>query len=264
MNLTGCPGPFRVISFGGGVQSSAMLLMGLDGMFGDIPGAAVFSDTKGEPSDVYDWIEFMRQEVAPFPIHVCSFGSLIEGVEAKRMKASIPWHSTKLSGGHLLMPRFCTTSYKIEPFQKMARKLAPKRAPIETWIGISTDEAHRMKPSRNNRFTHRWPLIELGMSRDDCIAYVQAKTGFTPPRSACWFCPFKADNEWQKMKQDNPDLFSQACAFDEAHRESHPKWGRDRYLHKSLLPLSQVDFSGEGKAKVVDQFGNECEGMCGN
>ena len=32
------------------------------------------------------------------------------------------------------------------------------------------------------------------------------------------------------------------------------------YLHNSLKPLDQIDFTSQ---KQVDLFNNECEGMCG-
>jgi hypothetical protein len=36
------------------------------------------------------------------------------------------------------------------------------------------------------------------------------------------------------------------------------------FLHRSLLPLDQVNFSGlENQFDMLDGFGNECEGMCG-
>ena len=44
-----------------------------------------------------------------------------------------------------------------------------QRVPVETtvelWLGISTDEAIRMKDSRDMRIVNRYPLIEAGMSR---------------------------------------------------------------------------------------------------
>ena len=40
---------------------------------------------------------------------------------------------------------------------------------VELWLGISTDEAIRMKPSRDRWIQNRYPLIEAGMSRRDCM-----------------------------------------------------------------------------------------------
>ena len=51
---------------------------------------------------------------------------------------------------------------------------------IETWIGISTDEIMRMKPSRDWWQKNRWPLIEKKMSRQDCLDWYKGKDYRTP------------------------------------------------------------------------------------
>ncbi len=256
--------PFRVISFGGGTQSSALLLMALEGRFGDRPDAAIFVDTHGEPGHVYDWIEFMRQSVAPFPIHVCSGGDLGKDALAGKRRASLPYHSTGQDGRPTLLKRFCSSSYKVKPFLKMARSLAPKGAQIETWLGISMDEAHRMKTNPEKRFTNRYPLVDSRLSRQDCIEDVERRLGHKPPRSACFFCPFRSDREWIQMKEADPAAFERALRFDEEIRKSDPRWGRDIFLHRSLRPLGEAPLMHESQgAMFVDQFGNECEGVCG-
>lgn len=35
------------------------------------------------------------------------------------------------------------------------------------------------------------------------------------------------------------------------------------FLHPSLIPLSEVDFSTEEERCQLNMFNNECEGMCG-
>ncbi len=73
--------------------------------------------------------------------------------------------------------RQCTTNYKISPIHNKIRELlglrkgqrVPSGTMVELWLGISTDEAVRMKDSRDRWVTNRYPLIETGMSRQDCI-----------------------------------------------------------------------------------------------
>jgi hypothetical protein len=36
-----------------------------------------------------------------------------------------------------------------------------------------------------------------------------------PPKSSCFFCPFKKRNEWIEMKREKPDLWAKAVALDE-------------------------------------------------
>ena len=87
------------------------------------------------------------------------------------------------------MMRQCTTEFKINPIRKALRKYKP----VIQWIGISLDEAHRMKPSRDDWIENRWPLIDLRMKRHDCLRWMQEKGYPQPPRSACVFCPYMSD-----------------------------------------------------------------------
>ena len=48
------------------------------------------------------------------------------------------------------------------------RQRIPSGATIELWLGISTDEAIRMRTSRDRWIRNRYPLIEARMSRQDC------------------------------------------------------------------------------------------------
>ena len=68
--------------------------------------------------------------------------------------------------------RQCTHEFKIAPITKKLRALlgyAPRRripvGSVEVWLGISLDEAIRMKPSRTAWQVNRWPLVEARLSR---------------------------------------------------------------------------------------------------
>lgn len=53
------------------------------------------------------------------------------------------------------------------------RKRSPGHPVVEQWIGISRDEIMRVKPSRETWQVNRWPLIEMRMSRQDCLAWLR-------------------------------------------------------------------------------------------
>ncbi len=130
------------------------------------------------------------------------------------------------------------------------------------WIGITLDEIQRMKTSRHKYIKNRWPLIELDMTRHDCLRWMKAHKFPTPPRSACRYCPFHSDAEWKRLKESEPAEFEKALQFEKALNISRTS---QLFLHRSCKPLSEVDFStdterGQG---LLAGFGNECEGMCG-
>lgn len=54
----------HVLSYGGGTQSTALLLMALKGEInGVIPDYIIFSDTGWEPKHVYNWIEKINKHI---------------------------------------------------------------------------------------------------------------------------------------------------------------------------------------------------------
>lgn len=107
----------------------------------------------------------------------------------------------------------------------------------------------------------RWPLIEKRLARHDCLLWLSRRGYPTPPKSACSFCPFHSDAEWRAIKQD-PAAWTRAVEIDHAIRHGlvSKHLNGALYLHASLKPLEEVDFSSGPQA---DMFQNECEGMCG-
>lgn len=154
--------------------------------------------------------------------------------------------------------------YWLKPEGLQPRQRWPKERVVEKWIGISLDEAIRMKPSWTSAIENRWPLIELRMNRRDCLAWLDSHGYPLPPKSACTFCPFRRDAEWRRMRDEAPEEFADAVAIDHAIRA--PGHGRRRgeaFIHQSLKPLDQVDLSTAAERGQPDLFLNECEGMCG-
>ena len=268
----------HVISLGAGVQSSTLALMAAVGEVLPMPLAAIFSDTQAEPGGVYKWLDWLEKQL-PYPVYRVSQGNLEKAdLRIRTSKKSgkiyrsnmIPAFTLTEDGKRGILPRRCTRDYKIHPVQRKAKEVGnvPRHGRtgvyVIQWIGISTDEAIRMKPSREAWTVMRWPLIEKGMSRAACLAWMAQKGYPTPPRSACVFCPYHGDPEWVRLQRDEPEEFKKAVKFERkmqaAHQKSEMADGVP-FLHDSRVPLDQVVFDPTPKKK--DGFGNECEGMCG-
>lgn len=264
-----------IISLGAGVQSSTMALMAARGLITPMPDAAIFADTQSEPAAVYRHLDWLEQKL-PFPVWRVTVGSLREQIVLAmkgqaRMDARPPFFTA--SGG--MLRRQCTQDFKILPITKQVRtaiglikgQRGPKNIVVQQWIGISRDEASRMKPSRLRYIEHRWPLIEMKMSRRDCLAWCEDHGFRRPPKSACTFCPYHDDAVWIDMKANDPESFAEAVAIDEAIRPGMPGPKRPKgdawFVHRSMKPLALVDFRTDAEAGQPDLFNNECEGMCG-
>lgn len=277
--------PFNFLSLGAGVQSSTIALMAKHGEITPMPDAAIFADTQAEPASVYKWLDWLEPQL-PFPVIRVTRGdmtseSLIikdrKDGTGRWSKSLIPAFIQNKDGTKGIMGRQCTYSYKVEQLERAARlhgkvKRGQKNVTVTQWIGISWDEIQRIKPSRVAWSQHRWPLVELRMGRRDCLKWMESHGYPKPPRSACVYCPFHSDNEWRRLRDQEPEEFQRAIRFEKDLQEVKAKTERMRgvpFLHPSCVPLDQVDLStdierGQLSLWLDEQsFGNECEGMCG-
>ena len=169
-----------------------------------------------------------------------------------------------------MLRRQCTFDYKISVIRKKLRELCnvgyrkrfPKDKYIEQWIGISTDEIQRMKPARDPYILNRHPLIEMNMSRQDCINWMKKNNFPLPEKSACIMCPYHNDAYWHFMKTERPSEFAEAVEFDKIIRTGAKNIKDNLYLHKSCKNLDEVEFNKKEDDKQLDMFNNECEGLC--
>jgi len=265
----------RVISLGAGVQSTTMALMAAHGEIGPMPDCAIFADTGAEPAGVYRHLDWLERQL-PFPVYRVMWADgltkNIERATAGGRFAVAPFFAMTPDGTGPLR-RQCTREFKIQPIVRKVRELVGlqpgkpgprKKILVEQWTGISLDEAVRMKPSRVNWIEHRWPLIELDMTRDACLKWNVERQMPTPPRSACVYCPYRRDREWRILRETDPEGFAEAVRVDALIRNNVRGVRDPIFVHRSLKPLDQVDFSTEAeRAGQVDMFNNECEGMCG-
>lgn len=270
--------PFRVLSLGAGVQSSTLALMIAAGEIEPIE-CAVFADTQAEPASVYEWLDWLETQL-PFPIHRVSGGNLETDSVKMRFRSrdgeaytrtAIPFYMRNPDGSVGKTPwRQCTADYKIRPILKAVRKLAKvkrgqKTIAVTQLIGISLDEVSRMKPSREPWCEHEWPLVDRRMTRQHCLEWMAAKGYPKPPRSACVFCPFHNSDEWRRLKNEDPKEFARAVKFEKDVQATKAQTANMRstpYLHRSAVPLDEVDFSVKEDPQL-NFFENECEGMCG-
>jgi hypothetical protein len=260
-----------VLSLGAGVQSSTMALMTRTGELPK-PDVGIFADTGYESKSCYAYLEFLKK-VLPFPIYVVKFGNIKDDMLKARGTTDFvvaPFYTQEtITGKKGMILRQCTNQYKIQPIKKKIRELCnvgfnkrfPKDKYVEQWIGISKDEIGRMKPARDPYILNRHPLIEMNMSRQDCVNWLNKNKFPLPEKSACICCPFHDDKYWDFMKKERPSEFADAVAFDKEIRTISRNKNIKNYTHKSCKPLDEVEFSKEDNQ--LDMFENACEGLCG-
>lgn len=267
----------QLISLGAGVQSSTMALMAACGELTPMPQAAIFADTQAEPISVYRWLDWLERQL-PFPVFRATYGNLArDSAELRLSKKSGKVYSRNLvpvfmknpNGTKGILPRKCTRDYKIAVIGREAKKfLGVKRMKkdeppkVVQWIGISFDELERVKASPWSWAINRHPLVDAGVTRQDCLDWMQDHGFPKPPRSACVFCPYHSDVEWLRLKNEEPAEFQKAVEWERTLTNSVAQDEVTEgipFLHDSLVPLELVVFN-PNRGKAVHR---ECEGMCG-
>lgn len=268
-----CSVPLRVLSLGAGVQSSTLALMMAKG---EIPPAdhAIFADTHAEPQIVYDYLEYLTP-LLPFPVHIVSQGDLgadfLKALRDPKGRCGQPpfmvWNHAKGVGARIW--RECTKEYKLDPIRRKVRELRNGKQHVEQLIGISLDEAHRMKPSGVGYITNQYPLIDQRMNRNDCLQWIKRNGFRLPPKSACWFCPYMSNRRLRWMRDECPDDWKKLVDYDDEMRAAQRAVGNGAkitgtlYVHRDCKPIPEVDLTNDTDLGQLDMFGEECEGMCG-
>ena len=231
--------PLVVLSLGAGTQSTVMALMAEQGYNGmPKPDFAIFADTGWEPPSVYEHLEWLKGQLS-YEVVTVSAGNIKEDLLSGRNPRGhrfldIPAYLTEPDGKASVSKRQCTSDYKLDPIKAELRQRlglqrglrAPKSKQIELWLGISTDESARQKPSRDEWITNRWPLIEEGYSRAQLYQWFKERYPERElPRSACIGCPYHSNSEWKHFKENDPKSFAEAVFVDRALREMPHLYG---------------------------------------
>lgn len=116
----------------------------------------------------------------------------------------------------------------------------PAGSTVEQWVGFSTDEIGRVSESRIGYIVNRFPLLELDMSRNDCLAWLAERGWDSVAKSACIGCPFHGNRAWRDLRDHRPDEWQDAVAFDRSLREGTNALDHPVYLHRSGMPLDQA------------------------
>lgn len=236
-----------VWSYGGGVQSTAIACLVASGKLPK-PDLIVMADTGREPRATWDYLHKhadpllarhgLKVEIAPHELATVDLFST-------QGKPLMPMFSTvngKIGG----TTNFCSGEWKKRVVRRWLRQRGVKQATM--WLGISRDEASRMKDSDVKWLTHSYPLIDLRLKRADCVRIIE-KAGLPPaPRSSCWMCPYRGSQEWANLPDDE---FAAAQAVEREIQAVDSKL----WLLNSGLPLTRENAARGRTAIGCDQGG---------
>lgn len=204
----------RIFSFGAGVQTTALVILIKQGKVPKVD-AAVFADTGCEKPETY-W--YMDAYMQPLFKEIGLPLDIVVSDSADKTLYDYCWRIKEIPSpiGH----RWCTDRYKIRPIQK---KYGSTKVTSYA-IGFSLDEANRVDKKRPNKV---YPLIEMGLTADDCRHLIKSEGYPLPLKSSCYFCPFQHPVEWNWLKLRRPELFDKALALEARFHEHRPHLRND-------------------------------------
>lgn len=250
------PVSVRSVSYGGGVQSTALLVLAARG---EIDYRLFCFANVGDDSEHPATLTYVREVATPFAeahgIELVELHRVPQRGIAKGQPETLYGRLTRTGSRSLPIPvrmangapgtRSCTADFKIRVVtRELKRRGANAEHPATVALGISTDEIERARPGIDPRepTQHRvYPLLELGLSRNDCRRIIETAGLAVPGKSACWFCPFHDDETWRKQKRQEPDLFERSCELEDLLNKRRAQLGKDPvWLTRHGRPLAEV------------------------
>ena len=228
----------RYLSFGGGVNSTALMLLLLDW---GIEFEAVYADHGADWPETRDYVAMLKERGYPITV-----------LETRR--AGLPLYDYYLK--YQLLPirwmRHCTSAYKVKPLKAYFQK------PCVTYLGIDAGEPHRGTPSRVEDEEREYPLVDEGIDRKGCEDIIKGHGLPIPRKSGCFVCPFQRVGQWKELLTRHPDLYCKARALEEAANRRITAGGKPPiYLSNTGRPLSAVAMEDQ-----LDLFGERTPGFC--
>lgn len=270
-----------MISYGGGVQSTALLVLAVQGKLGPVD-AALFANV-GDDSEDPETLRYVREVAIPFG-HLGGAGQwrgvqvpvfALQRTDRRGERRTLFAELMRPDSRSLSIPvrmadtgapgrRRCTADYKMKVVGRWVRERgATADDPATVIVGISYDEIERLGNQRNAAWERReYPLVDRRLTRDeDCKAIIHAAGLPLPPKSSCFFCPFRKPSDFARMRRDRPALFQQAVMLEDTLNQRRLTLGKDPvYLTRFGKPLADavqeeqpaMDF-GTGPGETCDE-----------
>jgi len=222
----------RILSFGGGVNSTAIIALSLLGKI-EPPDYIVFSDTGAEWPHTYQYIDYLEARGVrityltggTYRVKKKNWETLIEYCQRKKIIPS-------------MFKRWCSRDWKTNPVDLF-------RGGSEYLIGIDYGEAHRAE--RKHSKGVEFPLIDLRMTREDCKKVIRDVGWIIPRKSGCFICPYQSRRDWNNLKSRHPELYQIASELEGQSRVTFVNGitldeyteGAEKQMFLDVVPLDQ-------------------------
>jgi 3'-phosphoadenosine 5'-phosphosulfate sulfotransferase (PAPS reductase)/FAD synthetase len=233
----------HILGLSGGKDSTALAVFMRD----RVPDMEyVFTDTGKELPETYDYLKKVEAYLGKpviylnaergFDHHLETYGNYLPSAQA----------------------RWCTRKLKIIPFEKYVGD-----GEVYSYVGIRADENRSGYISTKPNIKPLFPFKEHGITKDDVYRILE-ETGLGMPeyykwrtRSGCFFCFFQRRSEWVGLKENHPELYEEAKAYEKTDPETGKRYTWSR--RESLDELEQPERMEEIKANQKKMLESEAK-----
>jgi hypothetical protein len=237
-----------VISYGGGVQSTALVLLAMSEGW-DVDEIVHVDLVDAESPATREYVARFREWLRD------AYGRDVTVIErdlygdmlARPEFTPVPWHGRREK---FMLKRQCTREYKVQPLQRYVYGRYPQER-IGLMLGISVDEYHRMRDSSAARIEHVYPLVDRRLTRWQCREIIERAGLAVPWKSSCWFCPFRSVVSQWVLVQRYPDLVGMARELEDRINAERRLRGQDEIVVlRTDVMADQQDFCEAGFCDV--------------
>lgn len=270
------------LSFGAGLDSTALAMMANEGLVFEKLDAIIFANTGFEKRDTYKHIKQIKPllNIPFYSLSKSIYKDTLSGIANNKRISSLPFYTKPKTpyGKPGRLKRQCTSDFKIKLVHKKIREILGvkklnQKYNIKVWVGYNASEPQRISRKRKEIRTD-WETIAVpfynvdikrssittkkyfdkNIHRDYIEKYLRKFNFEYLVKSGCKACPNMSDLMWLQMKENNINDWNDAVLFDKAIRNI-PNINQQCFLHRSCKPLEEIQFN-----PTAFSFG--CVGEC--
>lgn len=236
------------LSFGGGVNSVAMMLYILDEGW-DFE--AVFVNHGTDWPETYEYLDMFQEwldkrGVKPVTVLTPKYYRK----KINKNYSNLYNYSYDFKMVPSMMSRWCTRLFKIVTIENYIQK------PCFMLLGFDIGEINRADWSCTNGVENRFPLIEAEINRAGCTEIIKSHGLLVPQKSGCYICPYQSVYQWKELRHKHPDLFCKAEQLEKINMEYRKSVGKKPlFLNQSpKASLRAVVNENQNKLFVQDKY----------
>jgi 3'-phosphoadenosine 5'-phosphosulfate sulfotransferase (PAPS reductase)/FAD synthetase len=199
----------HIVSFSGGNDSSAMLLMLIKKIHID---KIIFADTTLEFPEMYEWIDKIEKYI----------NRPIERVRPKKTWDD-HFYGTFTRGKYKGRMRGFPFVIQKCWWNREAKYTLLDKAHVKgdiIYIGFTKEEGKRVMAKQYNKknISYKFPLYEFGLTKQDCYDYLKSNGLYHPlrhmKRTGCWLCPKQSKSSLLILMREYPELWEKLKKYE--------------------------------------------------